>query len=63
MVNSSLILVLITFSLGVITNRCTLVNLLIAIFLRCLRVALWAIIGIMPTFSALEAPIGLNWGD
>jgi hypothetical protein len=63
MVNPSLVLVLITFTLSVVTNWCSLVNPLIVVFLRCLRVALWAIIGIVPSFSALEAPIGLNWGD
>jgi hypothetical protein len=63
MVNSSLVLVLITFTLSVITNRCTLVKPLIVVFLRLLGVALWAIIGIVSSFFALEAPIGLNWGD
>jgi hypothetical protein len=63
MVNPSLVLVLITFTLSVVTNRCSLVNPLTVVFFRYLSVALWAIIGIVPNFSTLEAPIGLNWGD
>jgi hypothetical protein len=63
MVNPSLVLVLITFTLSVVMNMCSMVNPLTVVFLRCLSVALWAIIDIVLNFSALEAPIVLNWGD
>jgi hypothetical protein len=43
-------------------NKGILINSLIVAFLRSLRVALGTIISIVPSFSAHEASIRLNWG-
>ena len=61
MVHSAFTLVLLIFILHITTSRRILVRSLTGVLLGSLQIALWAVIGIMPNFSALEASVGLNW--
>jgi hypothetical protein len=60
-INPSSILVLRHFVLRRSTSGGVLVSSLIAILLRCLLIAPWAVVSIMVKFATLETTIGLDW--
>jgi hypothetical protein len=63
MVHPSLTLVLRSLVLCSTTSRYILVNSLVVVPLGCLWVALWALVGIMTTFSTLKTSTRLYWGS
>jgi hypothetical protein len=63
MVHSAFTLVLLIFTLHIAIGRRILVKPLTGVLLGSLWIVFWVVIGIVVNFFALEASIGLDWGN